>query len=97
MASQKPTQKNWADYYDTENILDEIAEDTVSIHLNETLREDIASGKRKRTLKSISIKMDPLHVQAIKKLAVMKSVPYQTLMKQWLAEDIRKELDAITR
>ena len=89
--------KKWAEYYDHENILDEILEESITLTLDEGLLQDIVSGKRKRKLKNISIKMDPLHVQAIKKLATMKSIPYQTLMRHWLAEDIRKELDAATK
>ena len=97
MATQKITPKKWAKYYDQENILDEIIDERIALTLEEGLREDIRSGKRKRKLKNISIKMDPLHVQAIKKLATMKSMPYQTLMRHWLAEDIREELDSVTK
>lgn len=89
--------KEWAEYYDQENILDEIMDEPVTLNLHEDLRQDIVSGKRKRKLKNISIKLDPLHVQAIKKLATMKAIPYQTLVRQWLAEDIKKELDAVTK
>jgi len=97
MKDKKTTQKKWAEYYDRENILDEIMEEPAAFDLREDLRQDIVSGKRKRTLKNISIKMDPLHVQAIKKLATMKAMPYQTLVRHWLAEDIKKELDAVTK
>ena len=97
MKDKKTTQKKWAEYYDRENILDEIMEEPAAFDLQEDLRQDIVSGKRKRTLKNISIKMDPLHVQAIKKLATMKAMPYQTLVRHWLAEDIKKELDAVTK
>ena len=97
MATQKGMPKKWAEYYDQENILDEIIEEFVTLTLDECLLQNIVSGKRKRKLKNISIKMDPLHVQAIKKLATMKSIPYQTLMRHWLAEDIRKELDSVTK
>ncbi|MFO7739137.1 MAG: hypothetical protein R6V46_11720 [Desulfatiglandaceae bacterium] len=90
-------QKKWAEYYDRENILDEVMEEPVIFDLQEDLRQNIVSGKRKRTLKNISIKMDPLHVQAIKKIATMKAMPYQTLVRHWLAEDIKKELDAVTK
>ena len=89
--------KKWPEYYDQEDILEEIMEESVTLTLDEGLLQDIVSGKHKRKLKNISIKMDPLHVQAIKKLATMKSIPYQTLMRHWLAEDIRKELDAVTK
>ncbi len=97
MAIQKAMPKKWAKYYDQENILDEIMDEWVTLTVEEGLRKDIRSGKRKRKLKNISIKMDPLHVQAIKKLATMKSIPYQTLMRHWLAEDIREELDLVTK
>jgi len=88
--------KKWAEHYDQENILNEIIEEPVTLTLGKGLLQDIASGKRKRKLKNISIKMDPLHVQAIEKLATMRSIPYQTLVRHWLAEDIRKELDSVT-
>lgn len=97
MVTQKAMPKKWAKYYDQENILDEIMDEWVTLTVEEGLRKDIRSGKRKRKLKNISIKMDPLHVQAIKKLATMKSIPYQTLMRHWLAEDIREELDLVTK
>jgi predicted DNA binding CopG/RHH family protein len=97
MATQKAIPKKWAEYYDQKDILDEIMDEWVTLTVEEDLRQDIRSGKRKRKLKNISIKMDPLHVQAIKKLATMKSIPYQTLVRHWLAEDIRKELDSVTK
>ena len=84
-------------YDDQEDILDEITEDPVTFILDEDLLQEIVSGKRKRKLKNISIKMDPLHVKAIKKLATMKAIPYQTLVRHWLGEDIKKELDAVTK
>jgi len=97
MTTLKPKKKKWAGYYDQEDILDEITEDPVTFSLDEDLVKDILSGNRKRKLKNVSIKMDPLHVSAIKKLATMKSIPYQTLVRHWLAEDIRKELDAVQK
>lgn len=86
-----------AEYYDGENILDEVLDEPVTFSLREDLRQGILSGKRSRKLKNISIKVDPLHVQAIKKLATMKAMPYETLMRHWLAEGIKKELDAATK
>jgi predicted DNA binding CopG/RHH family protein len=62
---------------------------------DEYLRDDIISGKRKRKLKNITIKVDPLQVKAIKKLATMKSIPYQTLIRSWFAEGIKSEMDSV--
>ena len=58
----------------------------------DALREDILSGKRGRRLRNISLKLDPLYLQTIKKIATMKEIPYQTLVRQWLSEKIRKEM-----
>jgi len=97
MTKQKELPKEWVKYYDQENILEEILEEPVAFSLDERLRQDILSGKRKRKLKNITIKIDPLHVKAIKKLATMKSIPYQTLVRHWLAEDIKNELDSVIK
>ena len=81
-----------AKYYDEHGVLDEIIEEPVEMSLETELRKAILSGKRKRNLKNISIKMDPLQIQAIKKVATMKSIPYQTLIRHWLSENLKREL-----
>ena len=97
MTKQKVAPKQWVKYYEQENILDEITDESLDLTLDNRLRQDILSGKRKRKLKNITIKIDPLHVKAIKKLATMKSIPYQTLVRHWLAEDIKKDLDSVLK
>jgi len=92
---KKEREKQWADYYDQVNILDELLEEPVEFNLKEQLRRDIVSKKRKRRLQNITIKIDPLQVQAIRKLATTKSVPYQTLIRHWLSEEIKKELNLL--
>jgi predicted DNA binding CopG/RHH family protein len=87
--------RNWIKYYDERSILDEITDDPTDLVLDEGLRQEILSGKRKRNLKNVTIKMDPLQIMAIKKLSTMKSIPYQTLIRHWLAEGIKHELDAV--
>ncbi len=82
-----------ASYYDEHRILDELEDEEVDISLEEGLKEDILSGKRKRRLKNISLKIDPFQIQAVKKLAKMKSIPYQTLIRHWLSENIKQELN----
>ncbi len=56
------------------------------------LRRSILFGKRKKKLKNISIKVDPLQIQAIKKVATMKPIPYQVLIRQWLSQNLKEEL-----
>jgi len=92
---KKERDKQWADYYDQVNILDELLEEPAEFSLGERLRRNILSKKRKRRLQNITIKIDPLQVQAIRKLATTKSVPYQTLIRHWLSEEIKKELNLL--
>jgi predicted DNA binding CopG/RHH family protein len=90
---EKVTQ--WADYYDQADILDELLEEPAEFRLGERLRRDILSKKRKRKLQNITIKIDPLQVKAIRRLATTKSIPYQTLIRHWLSEEIRKEMSLL--
>lgn len=80
------------EYYDKHGVLGEIIEEDVIISLDEALREDIVAGKRRRKLQNVTIKIDPLYLTSIKKVATKKGIPYQTLVRQWVAEKIRKEL-----
>ncbi len=84
--------KDWIGYYEQEDILEEVTGEEVDLSLDDGLRHDILSGKRKRKLKNITIKIDPLQIMAIKKLATMKSMPYQTLIRHWIAKDIKEEM-----
>jgi predicted DNA binding CopG/RHH family protein len=97
MNKQNPKLKNLTRYYDDRNILDEITDESVDLILDGHLRDDILSGKRKRKLKNVTIKIDPLQVKAIKKLSTMKSIPYQTLIRSWLAESIKTEMDSVLK
>ena len=92
---KKERDKEWADYYDEVNILDELLEEPTEFRVGERLRRDIVSKRRKRKLQNITIKIDPLQVKAIRKLATTKSIPYQTLIRHWLSEEIKKELNLL--
>ena len=80
------------EYYDSHGILKQILHEDIKLSLEDGLRHDIIEGKRRRRLKNISIKIDPLHLLSIRKIATRKGIPYQTLVRQWLAEKVRKEL-----
>lgn len=79
-------------YYDERGVLGEMVEKDIPISLDQSLRRDILSGKRKRRLRNVTIKMDPLYLVSVKKVATKKGIPYQTLVRQWVAEKVRKEL-----
>ncbi len=81
-----------AEYYDRRGVLGELEERPVEFALEEELRQQILQGRRRHRLQNISIKLDPAQIQALRKIATTKSIPYQTLIRQWLAEGIRKEL-----
>jgi predicted DNA binding CopG/RHH family protein len=40
----------------------------------------------------VSIKLDAAQIQALRKIATTQAIPWQTLIRKWLAEGIRKEL-----
>jgi len=78
--------------YDESGILGELEEGPVEIVLDEELRGQVLSGQRRRRLKNVTIKLAPAQIVALRKIAVMKSIPYQTLVRHWLAEGIKREL-----
>lgn len=88
----KTIKEDDAGYYDSHGVLGEVVDRPVEFALDEELRRRILGGERTRRLQNISIKLDPAQIQALRKIATMKSIPYQTLIRQWLAEAIRKEL-----
>jgi hypothetical protein len=81
-----------AAFYDRHGVLGDVIEQPVAFALDEELRAQILSGKRARRLQNLSIKLAPAQIQALRKIATMRSIPYHTLIRQWLAEGIRKEL-----
>ena len=91
MKRDSKTREDWAAYYNRRGVLRELEERPVAIALEEELRERIRTGQRKRRLQNVSIKLDPAHVIALRKIAAMKAMPYQTLIRSWLAEGIRRE------
>ena len=50
------------------------------------------SGARRRRLRNLSIKLDPAQIVALRKIATLKAIPYQTLIRHFVAEGIKREL-----
>lgn len=92
MKHKTKADEQWAAYYDRRGALGEITERPVSFALDEELRKQVKTGARARRLQNVSIKLDPAQLIALRKVATMKSIPYQTLIRLWLAEGIRREL-----
>jgi len=85
-------QEDWPKYYDRRGVLRDIDERPVEFALGEALHRAILKGERARRLQNPSIKLNAAQIHALRKIATTKAVPYQTLIRQWLAEGIRKEL-----
>jgi hypothetical protein len=84
--------KDLPKYYDRRGVLREIEAGPVEFALDEELRRAILRGQRARRLQNLSIKLDEAQIHALRNIATMKAIPYQTLIRQWLAEGIRREL-----
>ncbi len=78
--------------YDHEGVLGQLVDEPVEFALDEELREQIKKGARRRRLKNVSIKLDAAQIVALRRIATQKAMPYQTLIRSWLAEGIRREL-----
>ena len=70
-----------ADYYDSHGVLAHIVDEPVDMALEAELREEVTSGAHKRRLQNLSIKLDPAHIAALRKIATLKAIPYQTLIR----------------
>jgi hypothetical protein len=91
----KKVKESLPEYYDRRGVMGEIVHTPVQFALEEELRAQILRGQRRRRLQNLSIKLDPVQIQALRKIATMKAIPYQTLIRQWLADGIRRELRLI--
>lgn len=88
--NEREEQKFW----DEKGVLGFIQEGDEDVGIDSQLKQDILHGRRKRRLKNISLKLDPVYVTVIKKIATQKSLSYQSLIRHWLSENIKKELKA---
>jgi len=81
-----------ADFYDRHGVLAHVVDDPVDIELEVELRKEVMSGAHRRRLRNLSIKLDPAQIVALRKIATLKAIPYQTLIRHFVAEGIRREL-----
>ena len=81
-----------AAYYDRHGVLGEVRDEPIEFALDDELRRQILHGERRRRLKNVSVKLDEAQIIALRKIATLRSIPYQTLIRQWLAKEIAKEL-----
>jgi predicted DNA binding CopG/RHH family protein len=81
-----------ANYFQTHSVTDvwsqlpESEAAKLSKALEKSIRERHVAAKS-----PISIRLDPEQIAAAKKIAAAKSVGYQTQLRMWIAEGIRRE------
>ena len=84
--------KEAADYFQTRSVagvwsqLPAADSAKVSKALEKSIRQRHAAAKS-----PISIRLDPEQIAAARKIAAAKSVGYQTQLRMWIAEGIRRE------
>jgi predicted DNA binding CopG/RHH family protein len=81
-----------ADYFETHSVADVWAQlpDAKPAKPSKRLAKSIR--ERRAVVKSpISIRLVPEQIDAAKKIAAAKSVGYQTQLRMWIAEGIRRE------
>lgn len=71
-----------SDFWDSVDLTDFIDPDEPPVEF--TIGERLAS--------SISLRLDPPMLEALKKLAQKRRIGYQTMMRMWVAERLQEEL-----
>lgn len=79
-----------AEFWATHSVVDYL-EETEPEHLEldpelqRKIRERVARKKR------VTLRLDPEQIQAAKAIAKEKGLPYQTLVRMWIVEGIKRE------
>lgn len=92
MAKELPEFKSEAEeaeFWDTHNSLDYLESDEpVEIELD----PELAAKIRERVqTKRVTLRLRVSQIEAAKEIARRKDIPYQTLIRSWVAEAIRRE------
>jgi predicted DNA binding CopG/RHH family protein len=86
------TEQDEAEYFDKHSVADlwDQLPKAKAIKLSAALAARIRD-RRARTKSPISIRLEPEQIEAAKHIAAAKSVAYQTQLRMWIAEGIRRE------
>lgn len=75
------------DEHDTMEFVDDF--ESVEVEIDSELEAEILN---KRELKKpVTLRLEPNQIEAVKKIANSKGLPYQTLIRMWINEAIRRE------
>lgn len=61
----------------------------VAVKVSPALRRRVAA--RAAAKKPITLRLEPRQIEAAKRVARRKSIPYQTLLRMWIAEGLTRE------
>ena len=84
------TDREAADFWATHDstpYLSELRE--VSVRVSPALRRAVA--ERATAKKPVTLRLEPQQIAAAKELARRKSIPYQTLLRMWIAQALDRE------
>lgn len=76
------------DSHDSTEYLDDL--EPVEIEVTPELKEKISSARELK--KPITLRLEPNQIDAVKKIASKKGLPYQTLIRMWIVEGISREV-----
>ncbi len=83
------SEREEAEFWDTHNSLDYIEDDEqVDIEFAPELVEQI---RERAKTKRVTLRLRVSQIEAAKEIARRKDIPYQTLIRSWIAEAIRRE------
>jgi len=83
------SEKEEAEFWDAHNSLDYIESDEP---VEMELAPELAAKIRERTqTKQVTLRLRVSQIEAAKEIARRKDIPYQTLIRSWIAEAIRRE------
>ncbi len=95
MAKELPEFKSEAEeaeFWDTHNSLDYLESDEpVEIELDPELAAKI---RERAQTKRVTLRLRVSQIEAAKEIARKKDIPYQTLIRSWVAEAIRREQES---
>ncbi len=95
MAKELPEFKSEAEeaeFWDTHNSLDYLESDEpVEIELDPELAAKI---RERAQTKRVTLRLRVSQIEAAKEIARKKDIPYQTMIRSWVAEAIRREQES---
>ncbi|MCL6479390.1 MAG: BrnA antitoxin family protein [Peptococcaceae bacterium] len=75
------------DEHDSTEFVDDF--EPIDIKVSPELEEEILN--RRELKKPITLRLAPTQIDAVKRIAVKKGLPYQTLIRMWITERIETE------